>query len=274
MIFAIATNTLFTKKQTDEIVSKSFLGYMQASRDALNKSEKKYFNSIKSIAKETSKKQAPKETKEKNKIRKINPILGKVNILPLLNDRDNQKDLYNLCASLIKTLYSNQSFYKKNLEYNLLNSLISSYNKLKKTENIHLESLVLKDPDLQKTFYKILKGTKFYDFKNSIGTPSLLDFIKLENTNAKPSFANVTMEMLRAIFNDTIAEEIRVLQKEDPPSNLTWENVKLICKKNIFTPNEDILELFDFSNSFNRSSDKTIVGFDESTNIKIKRKMN
>jgi hypothetical protein len=275
MIFAIITNTLLNKKVSDDIVSKSISGYMKASRKALNASEDFYFNNLK--AKPSLKEQKYKKLNDQEqepKTREINIENAKINIYQLAIDKENQIQLYDIIASLIKTLYCKKKFYTPNLEKNLLNNVIYALeNQIKKNKKTNLASLILKDFSLQKIYYKILKGTKFYDFDENIGTASLLDFIKIENSNEKIPMKDASKELLTALFNKKIVTEIMLLQKENPPKNITEENIITICQKHHFLIDKKILDFFDFSNSLIKVKEKIIVGLDKDTNIKVKRKI-
>jgi len=270
MIFAITTNTLLKKKGEDSIVSKSFSGYMKASRNALNEAQVNYFSAIKEVS--THKNSPENNENTLPKKRTINTENAKINIYHLSKDIENQKDLYNLTTSLIKTLYSNKSFYKKNLEHELISQILKAIeNQSKDNKNLQLANLILKNDSFQKTYYKILKGTKFYDFEKNIGSASLLDFIKFENSNQKIPMKDASKELLLAAFNEKIVKDIQALQIEDPPKNLTQEMVLIICQKHHFYLNEKFLNLFDFSTT--NSNNNIVVGVDNSTNIKVKRKI-
>lgn len=280
LIIAISTNALLKNKISDDLVGKSVSGYMAASRKALNNAESFYFNSLqeKPAAKTGSKTSQPARqnppAQEKN--RQINIQNAKINIYPLVMDKkENHPRLYDLTASLMRTLYRGKNFYRKNFEKEILNSVLSAFEiQLKKDKDPHLSNLFLKNTALQKDYYKILKGTKYYDFSKNIGTPSLLDYMKFEKSESKISMKDASYELLLTIFNRAAAQEIIVLQKENPPKNLTKETLLFICQKHHFTIDEQILDFFDFSNSAINSNEKTIVGIDKATNIKVKRKLN
>lgn len=275
LIFAISTNTLLKKKISEDTISKSASGYMAASRKSLNNFEKYYFESIQEKPKEKSKKENEGNETNENKKRFINIENAKINIYPLVSDKkENQIELYNLAASLIKTLYLGNSFYKPNFEKDLLDNILASFEiQLKKDKECQLSNLTLKDPRLQKNYYKILKGTKFYDYEKKIGIPSLLDFIKYENTTSKIPMKDASFELLLSVFTHTIANEIVLLQIENPPKNLTKQNILDLCQKHSYRLNENFLDFFDFSTSSKNSKEKIFVGFDKSTNIKVKRKL-
>lgn len=275
MIFAITTNTLCKKHISDGFVSKSFSGYMKSSRKALNEYEKYYFDNLKETAKSQTRKNAEKEKKFDSKTRKIHPENAKINIYQLVIDKkENQKEKYNLIASLIKNLYLNQSFYKKGLEIKLLNNILAAFeSQIEKNQELNFETLILKDGSLKNIYYKIIKGTKFYDFEKNTGIASLLDFVKIENSKTQIPIKDASKELLLTVFNKPIFDEIYKLQTDLPCKNLTFQNVLSICQRNNLIIDEKILKLFDFSNSISRSKEKIFVGFDKNTDIKCKIKL-
>ncbi len=278
LIFAITTNRLSKKHLTDGFVSKSCSGYMQSFRKALNEYEKYSFNKLTQIDAATNTKISKAEKnskKDSTKTRKIHPEKAKINIYLLVKDKkDNQKETYNLLLSLIKTLYSNQSFYKKDFENIFLDNILAAFeNQIKKKQELNFETLILKDGSLKDIYYKIIKGTKFYDFEKKIGCPSLLDFVKIENTKTLIPMKDASKEVLSAAFTQEIADEINKLQLESPPKNLTLQNILNICQKQNFCVNKQLLKLFDFSNSIAKPNEKIFVGFDKNTDIKCKIKL-
>lgn len=274
LIIAITSNTLLKKKVSEDIVSHSISGYMKASRKAMNYSQEIAFDAIpeKQVDKKPQEKHEKSNKKEVTNLRYINIENAKVNIYPLVvNNKDTQIELYNLAAALIHTLYADQSFYTKHFEKTLINNILSSFEtQLKKDKDIQISNLVLQDPLLQKNYYKILKGTKFFDHDKKIGTPSLLDYIKYENINSKIPIKDASYELLTTVFNEKIAKEIFILQTQEFSKNLTLDNIKNICQKHNFKINESFLNFFDFFSS--STKDSVLIGFDKATNIKVKRK--
>lgn len=277
MIFALTTNTLLKKRVSDDILSNSFSGYMSASRKAYNDSELSYFQNI--LEKPKEKKNNSKSVQRKNsgneKSRIIRPQYAKINIYPLVFEKkENHKELYNLIASMIKTLYSNQDFYTNRFEYQLLdNMLVAFKNQRKKKKEIDFANLTLRNDKIQKNYYRILKGTKYSDFAKQTGTPSLLDFVKIENSKLKIPIINASKELLTTCFNKSIASEIEILQKQNPPKNLTKAAISDMLLNHHCKTDEKILDFFDFSKGLNKSKEKIFVGIDKKTQIKVTRKV-
>ena len=277
MIFALTTNTLFKKRISDDILSNSFSGYMVASRKAYNESEIACFKNIRTKPIE---KKPPLSTSNTNsnaneKSRNINSQYAKINIYPLVFEKkENHKELYKLTASMIKTLYSNQVFYTNRFEYQLLDNIILAFqNQIKKKKELNFANLTLRKQNTQKNYYRILKGTKFYDFEKKTGTPSLLDFVKFENSKLKIPMKDASKELLVSCFNENIANEIQILQKQKNLKNLTKTAVLDICQKRHFKIDEKVINFFDFSNRINIFKEKIFVGIDKKTQIKVTRKV-
>ena len=102
----------------------------------------------------------------------------------------------------------------KNLEYLIVDEILKAVRKEKNTDpnkKIYLEKLDLKD--LQPIFYKMLKGTKIYDFEKKVGYPSLLDMVDIDSLK-NISVPLASKEILYTIFNQKIAEKIISFQEQ------------------------------------------------------------
>ena len=138
---------------------------------------------------------------------------------------------------------------------------------------MNFETLIFREDSFKNLYYKIIKGTKFYDFEKKIGVPSLLDFVKIENSDQKIPIKDASKELLCTLFNQSIVDEIHQLQIEYPCKNLTSQNVLSICQRNNQMIDDKIIKLFDFSNYIDKSKEKIFVGFDKNTDIKCKIKL-
>ena len=261
MIFAMINGVIISKKKLNSNISKSYIGYMSASRNLLNKQVKLQFKQIKS----NKLPEGEKESRpiEKTKKREINIQRGKLNLYELLEDQNS--DLLNVYSSFFKVLYSHLPFYENDLEYKILKLLQDEYDRQEDKTFFCLEKIKIEDPKLALIYYKILKGTKFYDFFNKEGNPSFLDYFRVDNTHFKVPIKDASFELLFAIFNDE-AFQIRILQEEKKLENLTHENIEKIVKNK--TP---MLEFFTFSDI--RFKNENIVAIDKKTDIKIKKRI-
>ncbi len=276
LMLALATHTIFEKKIASQQLGKSYFGYMHAARNVQNKCIHKSFAKIK----QTNKK--PPETKpddpQKNSPKyKFKP--QPLNIWPLLvNGKEEEKELYELFTNLLHILYSHCSFFQKNQFENFLADKIIDYaqKNLKKeaSKELHLEKFSFDDPSLQQAYYKILKGTKFYDKKNCLGYPSLFEYITISSNQKTPkiSIPYSPKEILTAIFNEKIALAIEQKQFEK-------ESFHPISKKeleNILTQHPLKKEISWTMLSFSKSPKQKqknihMVGMDKKTDIRLKQ---
>ncbi|NGX55929.1 MAG: hypothetical protein K1060chlam5_00163 [Candidatus Anoxychlamydiales bacterium] len=278
LIFSFFTNVLFVKNKNSTLISISYSGYMKAKRDAMNNYQKELYNLVDGKTKKNINVNNNRilSNSENNKTRIPSPLNAKINITSLFID--NNQDLYNLLKNLIKNLYQDQNFYKKNLEVYLLNNLIDEAKLFLKDEknsiiDLSLAKLKLKDENLQNIFYKILKGTKFYDSKNNIGFPSILDYIEIRShKNVNVPIIDASFEVLSIIFNEKIANDILEKQKVYPVKNLYKEDVINLASRSGFKAKDSHLRYLDFSNS-NFNPNKIIVGIDINSGIKVQKKL-
>ena len=185
MIFSLAIGSIAKKSHISILLNRSSNGYMSANRSALQTAENNLYKSIKSIKTKPKIQDHTSPPNTPSNKRTIDPIKAKVNILSLLIDnKDASKDLYNLTANLIKILYEKSDFYKNAFEFQILDEIIEALKmQNKKQKPLNLPELTLKMKKNQKIYYKMLKGSKFYNFNKSIGYPSLLDFITISPGN-------------------------------------------------------------------------------------------
>jgi hypothetical protein len=143
------------------------------------------------------------------------PNNSRLNIYSLLHKELHDKlpeefSLYEVLARLMRSLYKEAPFFAEypDIEYRLLDKLIE-----KKEATTHFEtpdelcSLSFEDPQLQETFFQMLKGGKH--------GPSLLNYLTFDKINStqKPSrkinFLFADPLILKAIFpNETIVEKL------------------------------------------------------------------
>jgi hypothetical protein len=299
LIFAITFGTLFVKTVSSQNIAKSYSGYMLASRKSFNDYENQYYNFLK--GKTTPRKQRGETKKESTPnmeidededydgsdedpeaaspkdIRRIKTENAKINLYLLIKEgKENHLDTYNLLSQLIASLYSDTKFFKekntKHFEFIILDELIKSLQERFKNDskNIFFEQLNLNT--FQETYYKMLKGVKFYDFDLKKGYPSLLNFITISSSNTSNKFSiyDVSKEILSLLFNKNIAKEIESYQKIKN-LKITEDLILKICEKNHFPTTS--LAFLDFSNKKNKKSTAFVQGIDEATSISLKREM-
>ncbi len=277
MIFAISTQMLLSKKVSSDIISKSYVGYMKVQRRATSKSETYYYSTIKTEKNEKEIKQKIKTEKVK-KIKEPNRSESYFNIYPLITEgKESHPELYESILHLIRVLYLENGFFKnlkiKNLDKEILNNILLSAKESLKEElsanELHLAKLELKEKDLQPIYYKMMKGSKFYNYKEKIGYPSLLDFIKIRDEKNKIPINSAHFEILSILFNEKIAEEIVKLQLLG--EEITKERLNDLLTKKHFQLNPKIWDFISFTNISNPTE---IIVKDENTDISLKRAIN
>ncbi len=95
------------------------------------------------------------------------------------------------------------------------------------------ENVTFKSEEMQLIFYRMIKGTKFYNRSRKEGFPSLLKLItiKKEDTLCLPC---ISFEMLEALFGFSYAEKLwETKEKELEMLLVTEEEVKAILKETI-----------------------------------------
>lgn len=297
IIFSIISSFMLKQHVDDSEISKSMKGYYLADMKSISEYEEFLFDSQKKIKppKEENKDQSPppkdsqiiasdnqnaneeqkadkKEKKERKKTAKIYAC-SCLNIFPLIkNDKAQEKELYDLFTKLIKTLYQKE-LSKQKIENTIADALISSCKKkYEAKEEIQLEKIDLKDPALQTLWYKMLKGTKGYDFEKNIGLPSILSFIYLED-NAKENkicIPTSSKEMLTALFDNKIAEKIWEKRKNQR-TKISKEELETILKENPSFTDTNIWNYISVSHKSHNKNARITICKDDSTGVSIQR---
>ena len=130
-----------------------------------------------------------------------------------------------------------------------------------------MEKLIFKDQKLQNIWYKLLKGTKNYDFDKKTGYPSILDFITVEENshNNKICIKKAPKELLTALFSETIADQIWESKKK-----LSIPKIKQILIDANFQ-NQPVWNILDFKHNSHKKKVKTIVCRDKQTQITLRK---
>lgn len=139
---------------------------------------------------------------------------AKLNLMPLMDPQlvDPQKHpLYPIALGLIHFLYARSpsivSNEKAGWEQQLLDALI---HKGREHPSPHLADLTPNNPRLQKIYYKMLRGTQYYDLSLLRGIPPLTEFVTLEEDKKENSiyFCFASPPLLIAIFGEKMAQKI------------------------------------------------------------------
>lgn len=219
LIFALGASTLLQNwkgVQSEEI---KYRGFMRTHRELQSSIERKQFVYQRGKVIGT----APKEKKEGEKVPTYyNPRealtlhpLSKLNIAPLLSKSPFPASalLYETAATLIRLLYEKTPFYKKDLEYQLLDQLISSASQIEGEISWGklIPLLVAEEP-----YYKIFRGTKSYQLFTNKGYPPLSDFISLDaKKKLKPLHLRyATKPLLISLFGEKLTLQIEEIERE------------------------------------------------------------
>ncbi len=295
IILAITSQPLVQMVFSDQKIHSSYQGHMNASRIASSLAAKNSYKQIpkeasllKTPAKPLTPSQKPKTVKplhkEKEKI--IKPQKQMVNIAPLLQEgKEARPTLYSFMTHLILHLYEKELLFAgKNAEKTakaLVDGLIESSQKQK--EVLHFEKLELKQRDLQRLFYKMLKGTKplsnahakqdLPPAKETPGVPSLYEYIycSLSPKEDHISIVFANPAILTALFNAQTAEKILQTQ-EKTKSLISKATLEKIFHQTHFSATDDLWETLDFSQKKSNLPFEIASTQDKETHIFLTRK--
>ncbi|MDE3047541.1 MAG: hypothetical protein KGI83_04245, partial [Verrucomicrobiota bacterium] len=150
----------------------------------------------------------------------LNRECARLNLWPLIQEgRETHPILYETAARLIRTFYDPLNPGKKRFEYHLLNLLLASAKQTVQNEGTcALEKVLLPDPDMQKIYYKMLKGTKKWDLRNSLGYPPLTEYVKVDRSDTKICVFHAHPDLLTVLFNPKLAWKLYdEIHRQDGP---------------------------------------------------------
>ena len=282
LILAISIHAILEKGRLSQHIPRSFASYILAEREVHKKDEHQQFKHlappIKQKKEEKKSIDNTSDTSQDIKPKKIKTLKTiPLNIYPLfIEEKANCKDFYEITASLIKRCYENCTFYKKDLEYQFLDQLIEiCKSKIQKDQTIYLQKIQFNDPTLQFCWYKVLKGSKIYNFAHHEGFPSLLDLIEAKKTTKiSISLPSATVELLSILFTKEIADEIIKMQtrKAGEIKPITKkELLQILINHNFYNPNMNFWAMFHFSPSHKKEAETTLSYTDKETNICFKK---
>ncbi len=215
-IFSIMVSSLLKSHQDAFSSELSFLSYHRTQRSVTNRViTREHASKRRNAAKKQTqaKKNANKATHKVYQSRRMFiPAYdtAKLNLTPLLSiSSDPHLDpLYEIAASLLKTLYEQPLFKNKSrTEYQLLDAMIKAAHESKK-ENPVITDLFPKDPELRTLFYKMVKGTNAFDITSKQGIPPFGEFFRCGDTLTAIHFSFASPPLLEAIFGKKIADHI------------------------------------------------------------------
>ncbi len=260
LILSYGYYAIWDKHMTGIRLRNTFTSHNQAARNLINQFESEIYHGIRVPKKESSSIRGTQKSQEEEKVPKENPAFNRacarLNLWQLFQEgRENHPQLYELAAKLIRTFYGSMN-QEKRFEYHLLDALISS---AKKTQQFSLEKIALDDPDMQKMYYRMLKGTKIWDLLRNVGYPPLLEYVKAEPSQEKICIFHSHPDMLRVLFNPKIAEKLysEIHKEEGPP--LTRELIeRLASEAHVIRIDPDFFELLTLTGYLQHEEKKKI----------------
>lgn len=208
LILSFGYYSLAEKHLTGNKLRNSYISHSRVHRKICNQFTSELYNNLQGVKTERKKTNKKKNAGPKNIIVEPNRECAKLNLWPLIEEgRENHPKLYELAIKLIGTFYKPLGDGEKRFEHRFLDQFIQCAKSVKK-EEFSLETLSFSDPEMQKLYYKMLKGTKKWDLNNHIGYPPLLDYVK-----ANPSIEAICVfhshpDMLQILFNPKIGQAL------------------------------------------------------------------
>jgi len=176
--------------------------------------------------------------------------LAKWNLAPMLLADVPSDLLEEKAALLLEELYAHTAFWKKAQENvpDLSVALITCFKakNLKKEDLKTLSDLFPNESLLREPFYKMLKGSSFYNIEKKEGYPPLEEFFKIDVEDAKTlTFPYASYPAIKVFFGEEIAEKIVLLEKDKSQKqagccSLSQEELlNLATQKGLFTLYKD-----------------------------------
>lgn len=209
-ILSLITYGFVYDRKSTHLETWSYQGYMRAERSARNGAQSKLYQKSKSSDKKTAGFKTPSKDYISQRTKVPPNELSRFNLRPLFTQNPSPI-LYDAAANLIKRLYQNTSFFKEipDFQYQLLDSLIE--------KGRAKETLVFSDlfPDLPKQrdlFYKMLKGTNYYDLES--GYPPFSDYFTLNKKKSAINFPFASTLLLECLFGKETCKMITTEEKK------------------------------------------------------------
>ncbi len=186
-----------------------------------------YINSLKKPVEKKDKKNPKPEapsggkyaTFSSHRLRKQIPYLGKWNLFPIITSPSQSSIWQELTQNALEELYGHTAFWKEAKKNNpkLTQDLIQAF-ALQAERTGSLEDLFPEAPHLQTVFYKMMKGSGFYNYETKQGYPPFSDFFSFDSKNKSVcNFTYMPYPFLKAIFPEKTVLALMDLE------NKKWE---------------------------------------------------
>ncbi|MEI8328872.1 MAG: hypothetical protein WCG14_02595 [Chlamydiia bacterium] len=239
----------------------SFTGYMQGVARTRNMWQNKLFIDATRPARTIGKASTLKEQTHKHfpshRTAQNLGVHSKFNIAPLLSAEPENPQIAFILQSLLEQLYGHTAFIKEAGIDNVCYEIVSlmQINGKKQSSVSELQQLSFEQEPLKTLFYKMLKGSGYYDIATQQGHPPLSDFLSIEKEEKKPIFFYfASYPVLKAFFGQSLADEI--IEQENRKSQmhgrrkvLSKEELSTLLLASNNTKLQQIQELLSFSKS-------------------------
>lgn len=258
LILSYGFYATWDKQTAASRLRRTYVGHQNANRKLLNHYQSELYRSFRGKGEATR----PKEKKSPSKTPKkpaLNRDCAKLNIWPLIQEgRDNHPFLYELTAKMIRTFYS-PLIQGKRFEYHFLDNLLDS---AKAQQETALEKIALKDPDLQRVYYKMLKGTRQ-------GYPPLLDYLKAEQSPSKLCLFHAHPDLIALFLGPTAASNLYEEIHRENGSLLTQELVeKFSNEAHQITLDSELFKLLELGRPEHQEYKKTLIAEDRDVQLR------
>ncbi|MCX6989348.1 MAG: hypothetical protein NTZ52_07655 [Chlamydiae bacterium] len=239
----------------------SFTGYMQGVARTRNMWQHKLFidatRSTQTSRKAgTIKRQSRKQFSSHRTAQNLS-LHSKFNIAPFLSAGAESPQIAFMLQSLLEQLYGHTAFIKEagidNVFYEIVN--LMQINGKKQSSVSELQDLSFEQEPLKTLFYKMLKGSGYYDLATQQGHPPLSDFLSIEKEeNHSICFYFASYPVLKAVFGQSLADEI--IDKENRKSQI--DGARRVLSK------EELSELLLASNNNKLQQIQELLSFSKS----------
>ena len=201
---------------------KSSCSYVEAKHKIHDKLERYKYKSYqeKTLAAKPSEKKATSRIKKEgvylsHRVRSNLSSQSKWNLGPLVFSDKPTAHLEESTISFLESLYAHADFWEKGKKQNpdLVKVLLDSFKKKDLVEKV--SDLFPEEPSLQLVFYKMLKGSGYYEIASKQGYPPLEDFFRIEKENTHTlSLSYASLPALKALLGEDLTQKVLQIEKE------------------------------------------------------------
>lgn len=284
LIISYGFYACWDKHMASSRLRNTYAAHQQVSRKILNSYESKVYAGLGGKGRAVRKERPIKEEvesdepeTEEQKTPEPNRICSRINLWPLINEgRSAHPSLYDVAVKLLETFYSSLSPNKKHFETQFLDLLLASAKESLQQEGpFSLEKVSFSDPEFQRIYYKMLKGTKQWDLRNGIGYPPLLEYVQAEPSTDKICLLHAHPDLLTILFNEKIAWRLHseIHRKGGPPPTAQLIE-RISVESHQISIDPDLLALLDLTRSDHKGKKKTFIAEDRQGDVLIRKNIN